>query len=213
MATVIPDQYYTTNDASYKTDFDTSLVRNLNIDTENDYDVYAASNIIAYPGYTVDDLMTIENMFGQMETQYNKATEVIQISNDLQNVNQFINNNYKLEKTRIDHVLNTSENNVYISRENFMLSKYNIAFNKFVTYVLEFTLFIAIICGFVVCFTFYEKFKISWKAAGVILFLIATIYAFGVIVFYRQTLVRRKDDWTKYYFSTPDSLNGTFCNK
>lgn len=219
MTNVIPTPY-SNNDKNYKQDFDTALVRNLNLDTNQNYDVYAASNIVAYPGYSVDDLMTIENSFSRMETKYNDVTEVIKIGNDLQNVNQYINNSYVTEKKRIGGVLNHSQNDVYLSRESFMLTKYNIAFNNFLTYVIQFSIFTAIICAFIILFTLEfdpERFKsfphLNWRVAGTILLFISAIYILGVVIFYRQTLVRRKDDWTKFYFNTPDKLNGKTCNK
>ena len=200
-------------DNNLKSDFDAAFIRNINYDTSGNYDKVAASNIVAYPGYTVDDLMTMETMFGKMEKEYTKATEVIKIGNDLRNVNKYIDNNYNYENNRVRNVLNHSENDVHLSRESFMLVRYNIAFTNFLTNVIIFSFFTAIVCAFVICFTFYEKYKISWTAASAILVLIASIYLLGVVIFYRQTLVRRKNDWTKFYFNTPDSMSGAVCNK
>lgn len=219
MTNVIPTPY-SNNDKNYKQDFDTALVRNLNLDTQQNYDVYAASNIVAYPGYSVDDLMTIESSFGRMETKYNDVTEVIKIGNDLENVNKYIDNSYTVEKKRIKGVLNHSENDVYLSRESLMLTKYSIAFTNFIKYVIEYSIFTSVICAFIILLTLEldpVKFKsfphLSWEVAGTILIFISAIYILGVVIFYRQTLVRRKDDWTKFYFNTPDSINGTVCNK
>jgi len=202
---------YTDVDANLQSDFDSAFIRSINYDTSGNYDKVAASNIVAYPGYSTDDLMTMENMFSKMEKEYNKATDVIKIGNDLRNVNMYIDNTYSLENKRIKQVLSSSENDVYLSRENFMLVRYNIAFTNFLTNVIMFSFFTAIVCAFVICFTFYEKFKITWTAASAILILVASIYVLGVVIFYRQTLVRRKDDWTKYYFNVPDALNNNSC--
>jgi len=202
---------YTANDTTFENDFQKVLADTLNVDANGNYDAVAAANMqqLAYPGYTVDDLMTIESGFNEMETLYNQATEVIAIGNDLQNVNQYMSNSYTTENKRINKVLNDSVNDVYLSRETFMLTKYNIAFQHFLTHVIMFTIFVAIIVAFLVCLTFYKKVMLSWKIAGICIAAVAMFYLFGVVLFYRQTMIRRKDDWTKFYFSTPDTLNKT----
>ena len=52
---------------------------------------------------------------------------------------------------------------------------------------------------------------LSWKVAGILLGIIGVIYALGLLLFYRQTLIRRKDDWTKKYFSS-SLTNNSSCD-
>lgn len=52
---------------------------------------------------------------------------------------------------------------------------------------------------------------LSWKVAGILLGIIGFIYALGLLIFYRQTLIRRKDDWTKKYFSS-SLTNNSSCD-
>ena len=210
---VINYNYTTNNDAQYENDFNASFLRTLNVGADQSFDQVAASKVNAYPGYSSDDLMTIESILGGLETQFTGVTDVIKVSNNLQNVNQYISNSYDIEKKRIGGVLNSSVNDVYLSRETFMLVKYNIAFQHFLINVIQFSLFVAIICAFLICFTFYDKFKITWTIAISVISLVLVIYLAGVVIFYRETLVRRKDDWDKFYFNTPESINGTVCNK
>jgi hypothetical protein len=211
---VVLNNYTANNDTQYENDFNTSFIRTLNLNSQEKADPIAASNIVAYPGYTVDDIMTIESLFNNMSNDFEKATQFIKISNNLTNVNQFIDNSFKVENKRINHVLNDSINDVYLSRENFMLIKYNKAYQEFLTAVIQWSFFVAIVCAFFVCFTFYPigKPNLSWKAAGSIIAIVLAIYLCGVVIFYKQTLIRRKDNWDKFYFNTPDSINGTVCN-
>lgn len=205
---------YSENDTTFSNDFQKILVDTLNIDASGNYDSIAAANVtkMAYPGYTVDDLMNIESSFNEMEQLYNQATQVIKIGNDLNNVNQYIGNSYTVENKRMNNVLNDSVNDVYLSRETFALTKYNTAFQKFLTSVIMFTLFVAIIIAFLICMTIYPKTMLSWTVAGPVIGVVLLFLLLGIILFYRQTMIRRKDDWNKFYFSTPKSLTGSSCN-
>jgi len=201
---------YSSNDNVYASEFNKRMVDIINVDANGEIlDTNTASNLthMAYPGYTVDDLMTIENNFNDMEVLYNEATSIIKVGNDLQNVNTYLSNSYNAESNRVNSLLSHSMNDVYLSRENYMLKKYATAYNQYLAKVVMFSFFIAIVCAFVILFTKYEKVKLTWSIAGGLLTFILSIYVLGVVMFYKQMLLRRKDDWTKYYFSSPDGLN------
>ena len=205
---------FESNDIGFNSDVQKNVLNILNLSTNQTTNYPRDVNTIldsAYPGYSSDDIMKIENGFTSLENLYNSTTDVLQIGNDLGNVNNFVKNTYDLENKRISKVLDNSVNDVYLSRERFMLTKYNIAYQDFLTNVILISMFFSIICFFVISFTFYEKFKIEWKAAGVILGFILVIYLFVIIVMYRNLIRRRKDDWTKFYFETPYNSKSRSC--
>lgn len=205
---------YEKNDIGFDNEIRKNVLNMLNLSVgQNTHYPNDVNGILenAYPGYSSDDIMKIESGFTDLETMYNNTTDVLQIGNDLGNVNNFVKTTYIKENARINKVLDHSVNDVYISRETYMLTKYNIAYQKFLIDVILVSLFFSIVCFFIVSFTFYEKLMISWKVAGSILGGVAILYLLVVLVMYKSLTRRRKDDWTKFYFDSPYAKGKNAC--
>lgn len=205
---------FESNDIGFDSDVRKNVLNILNLSTNQTTNYPKDVNSIldsAYPGYSSDDIMKIENGFTNLEIMYNNTTDVLQIGNDLGNVNNFVKNTYDLENKRLNSVLDHSVNDVYLSRETYMLTKYNIAYQVFLTNVILVSMFFAIILFFIASFTFYEPIMLSWKVAGVIIGFILVLYLLVVLMMYKSLKRRRKDDWTKFYFDTPYNNKPKSC--
>jgi len=169
----------------------------------------------SFPGYTRDDLATMEDVFEAMDFQYQDMLKQIQSANDLMNINSYMGNMYDAENKRITGLKNTSVNNVFKMRQTYMTTKYAVAYNQFISKVLMFTLTVLVICAILGCVAIWPTAEptISMTIAMCGCITILTIYLVLLALFYHRMLERRKDDWNKFYFNNPkdssSSSNGS----
>jgi hypothetical protein len=168
----------------------------------------------SFPGYTRDDLASIEEVFETMDIKYQTMLQNIQSANDMTNINSYMGNMYDAESKRITSLKNTSVNNVFKMRQTYMTTKYAVAYNQFISKVLMFTLTILVMCAILGCLAVWPATKptiaITIAICGAIT--IVVIYLIILALFYHRMLERRKDDWNKFYFNNPgDKGNNGSC--
>ena len=216
MAHLVDSTNYSLADQSSSFAMDTTLIRALDIDSagtamrasvpDQKFIKYDSS----FPGYTYDDISTVESTFNKMERTYNEQMRVVEIANSTGAMSRLLNNSVATESERVNAVRNSSVNNVYKQRQSFMMTKYSSYYQRFLITLLQFTIVVTIVCCMIACMTYYEKYMLSWKAAGAIIGFILATYLLLIAMFYKQKLMRRRDDWNKWYFGSPGS-SGKGC--
>ena len=179
------------------------LISILNVDATGSQ--VANSNNITYatsfPGYTHDDMASMEQVFETMDSKYSNMLDQMKSANDLININNYVGNVYESESSRISHLKQSSVNNVYKMRQQYMTTKYALAYNKFITTLLMFTLGTIIVCAALGCISIWPKEPfLSQTIALCAVITIVAIYLFLVALYYHRMMERRKDDWKKFYF-------------
>ena len=161
----------------------------------------------SFPGYTRDDLSSMEQVIENMDKTYRSMLTQTQQTNNLLNLNNYVDSVYTNESARVNHLKNESVNNVYKMRQEYMTSKYNVAHTQFIIKLLMFTFVVVIVCASLAFLTQGKNPMISMRIA---LCVALTLLCFFVLIaglYYRRALERRKDDWTKFYFKAPASAN------
>jgi hypothetical protein len=215
MAHLVDSINYSLADQSSSFAMDTTLIRALDIDSAGNTirastpDQKFIKYDSSFPGYTYDDISTVEGTFNRMENVYNEAMRIVEIANTTGAMSRLLDNSVSSERERVNAVRSSSVNNVYKQRQTFMMTKYASYYQRFLITLLQFTIVVTIICCMVSCLTYYEKTMLSWTATGAIIGLILAIYFMLIVLFYKQKLMRRRDDWNKWYFSSPESSRGT----
>lgn len=161
----------------------------------------------SFPGYTRDDLASMEQVLENMDHKYRSMLTQITQTNNLMNINSYASNVYETESARMAHLRDQSVNNVYKMREGYMTNKYHVSYTQFITRITMLTLAIVILCAVAACLVFYKN-MLSMRIAVCIAITLVLIYLFIVALLYRKMLERRKDDWTKFYFPAPAQAAG-----
>jgi len=159
----------------------------------------------SFPGYTYDDMASMEQVFESMDQKYSNMLEQLKSTNDLINISNYVGNVYESESSRISHLKKNSVNNVYKMRQQYMTTKYALAYNKFVSNLMIFTLGTFIVCAVLGCLAIWPAPdpKLNPTIAICAVVTIASIYLLLTGMFVHRVMERRKDDWSKFYFNTP----------
>lgn len=157
---------------------------------------------LTFPAHTQDQLANIESKFAELQSIYKKQTEEMQTVNALANVGNFMENTMKSEHEKMSKLRDKTFSNVHKMRHHFMMLKYDINYNRFVSGIIQFTMFTFILCGTLYAFTIKENPPITETVALWVIGLIMTIYILIIFIIIRRFMSRRKDDWDKYYFQS-----------
>jgi hypothetical protein len=164
------------------------------VDPENiPYNVAAS-----WPGASTQ---TVDTLFESLEKQYSSMLQQVQIINKLSNLTNFANATFDSEKARMSTLRDKTVNDVYKMRSGYMNTQWRIGYDQYVIGILQFTLimtcFATILLGFLVA----DQMN-AWLA-GSLVGILVIIYLVALIITYRSMVRRRKDDWSKFYFSAP----------
>lgn len=206
--------YYTYDEQARQTT--TSQFNNyyqLNNDNKLDESLIYDLDNQSFPGHTKDQMSMLEGKFSDLQKQYTDQTNDMRIVNDLVNVSGFMNSSMETEYNRISKLRDKTVSNVHKLRHHFMMLKYDTNYNIFVSGIVQYTLFVMVICGLLISLNLRPKGEKLGKTftawlIGIILF----IYLVLVVIFIRQSFKRRKDDWNKYYFGSMDSSSKAQCD-
>lgn len=206
--------YSTQTDASKTINASRELIAKLQANSTTDFNDNKTSFKSTFPGYTHADLASMEQVFEKMDTDYRTMLTNIERTNNVVNMRNYVNDMYDSENSRVSHLKNQSINNVYKMREQFMNSKYALYYTAFFTNCIMFMLAVLIVCAIAMCLTIYgEPPKIS-MTIGICIVLTVTIIALIIwAMFYKRMQKRRKDDWTKFYFNSPNDGTNSSCSK
>jgi hypothetical protein len=172
----------------------------------------------SFPGYTRDDMSSMAQIFEKMDQNYQDMLDQIQTMNDLNNINVYVGNMYNAESTRMNHLKNSSVNNVYKARQQYSTTKYTVSYTGFITNAVILTLGVLIVCCVLGCLTVFktagsEKPMLSMMICACAVITIVTFYMIILALFVRQMMTRRSDDWDKRYFPSPPGVDAkASCN-
>jgi len=153
-----------------------------------------------FPGTTRDQLASLEQSFADLQQVYKDQTNQMAIVNDLANTSSYVTSTVDKEYDRLSSLKEKTYSSVHKMRQSYMLKKYDIAYNQFVSGIVQFTLFTTVVCTLI--YTYKLTGGISDMVAYGVIGLIAVLYLIIVLVFVKQSLIRRKDDWNKFYFGS-----------
>ena len=164
-----------------------------------------------YAGYGINDIVEMDNLFTNHIQKYLNETNNIIMMNDVVTSNEYLNTTMDTEFQRVSHLTDKTRNTIYKTRNSYMLKKYQIAYNKFISGILQFTLFVAI--ALIVFLAAWRQglelpanvAKAFWQSPTLLLtcaLVLVVLYLFIVILLYKNYQMRRKDDWDKYYFAS-----------
>jgi hypothetical protein len=170
---------------------------------------------MSIPGHDQETIARIEGHFMQNVTDYIKQSQMLTSMNDLVNINSFVQDNMDKEYLRSNQLRNNTFNNVHKTRQYYMLRKYDIEYNKFLTKIIMFSFFVAIVCALIWCTTLDADIKLNAKLAIAVISLVLAVYLLILVLLIKDMMLRRKDDWNKYYYGPSMNANGASgsCNK
>lgn len=171
-----------------------------------------------YAGYGINDIVEMDNLFTQHIQKYLNETNNIIMMNDVVTSNEYLNTTMDTEFQRVAQLTDKTRNTIYKTRSSYMLKKYQIAYNKFISGILQFTLFVAILL--IACLAAWRQGleipenakKALWQSPTLLIScasVLVVFYLFIVILLFKKYQSRRKDDWDKYYFSTMEKGGNT----
>ena len=152
------------------------------------------------PGQSKDDLSRMQAIINDKFMQYQDGTLSMVMQNDMNNVNSYLSESVSNENARSQRLLESTNNALYKAKQAYMMKKYDIAYTQFVSGLLQFTLFTVIICSFILALIFSNVFNDLWGYS--IIIMIISLYLIILVLFIRQNMMRRKDDWNKFYYTT-----------
>ncbi len=130
---------------------------------------------------------------------YLKDTNNFVIFNDLANNNAYVAESLKTETDKMDNIREKTVNNTYKKQNQFFQKKYVINYNNFIKNIIKYIFLLSIVILLIV--SFYLQGKVS-KFLSILVISILVVLSFVVILIYVKNIqTRRKDDWSKYYFS------------
>lgn len=156
----------------------------------------------AIPGHTYDQLNTIENKFLENAAKYVDTTKELVVLNDLVNVNRYMNTSMQDEVKRTKNLRDQTFNNVYRTKQSYLMKRYDIAYNSFVTHVIQFTLFVFILCGSLYATTLDPRFLFNKVVVSWIIGITVILYLAIILLLFRSVTQRRRDDFSKFYFGS-----------
>ena len=176
------------------------------------YDKSAADYAIeqAIAGHTSEHIKMIEQIFVSKIQDYQDDTVKQVLYNDLANTNKFITDNVDREHNKLNSMRDKTYNAVYKTKQMYMLKKYEVAYNNFSKNVIQFTIFVVIICSLIMGASYDPNISLNQTFAIAVVSVILAIYLLIMALFVRKTMLRRKDDWNKFYFSSMNS-NKSSC--
>lgn len=196
--TDIDSQIQSSVDTDYLAYYDLNNLRDLKRAPNMDLDVKT------FPGHTKEQLSVIESKFNELQKVYTTQTHEMELVNKLANVSDFMDASVSSEYSRVNKLRDRTYSNVHKMRHHFMMSKYDINYNRFVSGIFQFTLFTTIIGVSIFMMTMRQEDPMSMKTAGWVIGSIFILYILILIVFVKHSFKRRKDDWDKYYFGNMD---------
>jgi hypothetical protein len=168
----------------------------------------------SFPGHTKDQLAQIENVFNLARQQYMKETQDMKMLNNLSNVSSYVSTSVTKEYDRLSSLKNKSFSNVHKMRQHYMLKQYDVNYNRFLSGVLQFTLFVSALCGFILLYMFHPVNPLSSNVGLGVIGSILVFYLVVLFFFIKDMQNRRKDDWNKFYFANMDNdKDGKTCGK
>lgn len=163
-------------------------------------------------GHTNDHVGLIEHVFiGKVQGYENDTLKQI-LYNDLANTNTFIENNVDREFNKLSSMRDKTYNAVYKTKQMYMLKKYEIAYNNFAKNVIQFSMFVAVVCALIMAAHYDPKVELNKKLAIAGVCIVLAVYLLILLLFVRKMMLRRKDDWNKFYFSSMDSKGSGSCS-
>lgn len=182
---------------------------------DNPQDVFEKILSTSINGNPQDGDAILEVFHSNVHT-YLMDTKQATMLNDVANTNQFLGENMSSELTRTMGLRDKTFNHIHKTRQRYFGKKYAINANRFWARVLQITIFVVLLIA--VTFALAKVVKkdvsafISMKTAYIIVGVIVSLYVLILVIFLKQNQIRRKDDWNKFYFTTPqDKASSGSC--
>ena len=165
-----------------------------------------------YAGYGINDVVKLDNLFTQHIQKYLNETNQLLMMNDMIASSEYLRNTMDNEYDRVSKLTEKTKNNIYKSRASYMFKRYQIGYNRFVSGVLQFTMFVFVVLA-VLCAVWRQSLALPqgasmalWQNPSILLacaVILVVLYLLIVILLYKTYQTRRKDDWDKFYFRAP----------
>lgn len=167
--------------------------------------------------YGADDIAVLgfSFLFDQISTLFQKDTQKHIVLNDLSNNNGYIAESLKKETEKFDDIGEKTNNNIHKTRSKFFEKQWTIGYNKFIRYIIIWFFILSI--PFFIALSYLMKDKINKQLFYIVLTLVVVFSAFVILLYFKNLQNKRRDDWSKWYFSSMGSQtsynrNGTeFC--
>jgi|688.fasta_scaffold189671_3 hypothetical protein len=160
-------------------------------------------------GSAIDTHNTVNEIFLKNVSLYVMDTNQSLLYNDVTNANEFLRDTMTKEIDKYATMRDRTFNTIHKTRHSYMAKKYAMNYNRFLTVLIQFTIFItvlvALVFGLHKMYDYYSLNTAIYIAAPIVL-----VYLLIVLLFYKQNQVRRRDDWNKFYFtSSQDKASGS----
>lgn len=198
---------YDVFDKSAASDQHINLLRDYGIDSQGDVQVQDLKMLVdnSIPGNNQQSIAQLEGMFMNTIVSYQNDTGIMQSVNNLANSQSFVGHTMQNEKQRMILLRDSTYNNVYKSQQMYMMKKYDIQYNLFVSRLIQFTIFIIAIIALICAMCMDETILLPWIVGSGIIAVLAILYMITLLIMIRDMLNRRKDDWNKFYFAGKDT--------
>lgn len=164
------------------------------------------------PGHSFDDLVKIQSLFNDRIADYIQQTQELIVTNDLVNMNKYVKENMNSELHRTVQLKDKTVNGVHKVRQSYMMKKYAIGYWNFWAYTIQFSLFLLMACALLVLMAFDPKLQLNKWAASIVAFVIFVFWLVIFVLLVKQTSMRRRDDWNKFYFPTKETEAAGSCS-
>lgn len=158
-------------------------------------------------GYSKTDDLKINQLIKSIESEYKHYSESIAEMHTMQNMHNYIKTNTDTEKSKMLNLLNTSKNTLQKSKQESIGEKNAAAVYMYYIKIMLVTLFFAAICFTIYMSIKLYKIEISNNYIMTILGTIIALYLLLVLLYYRDSINRQKDDFEKRLFKPPPVLN------
>lgn len=158
-------------------------------------------------GYSKTDDLKINQLIKEIESEYQKYNESIAEMHTMQNMHKYITTNTDTEKNKMLNLLNTSKNTLQKSKQESIGEKNAAAVYMYYIKIMLVTLFFFAICFIIYMSIKLYKIEMSNNYIMTLIGTIISVYLLLIVLYYRDTINRRKDDFEKRLFKPPPVKN------
>lgn len=155
----------------------------------------------------VGDIM---NTMYQHDMAYQRNTDLLAQLNEAWNANRYIVNTLDKEQKRVSHLDIQAKRDMYRVRQSYSFARYMNNYYNMTTGVMIFTTIITLIL--LLPAAMFRQNRMNLKLMVIIDGILLALYLIVLLVLFRNTAVRRENNWDQYHWRPTSAIRSTQAN-
>lgn len=191
----------------------TNNIRSAIMTNEQNAQIRNAENISKLENATLDDIANQyqTNLSSELGV-YLENSDMMAFQNEIYNTNMYMHESMNLQSEHISELSDKARNHILKFRQKYQLKLYDVSYYNFIKNLITFAIFVVALSMLLLGMTYKQeppmlKPTITWIIIGVMV----VLYLIITFLYIRSNTIRKKTDWTKYYFATYGVDSKTSC--